>query len=402
MLFMGVSVPDAANVCNESKVESYDTDIKYCPEFYAENEKENTTESDSDINPDIFEDDSVIGSLNEITKDKSDVTFYDIYESLKRGDVDSTIDMALKVFSDSVIYEVRTSRGLALQIIAVIVLGSTFAQLAGNMGEYVSAHGFMVTYMVLLSLLLGDFVLVQSIVQDTIGDVTEFMKAFYPMYASSVLYVSGPESAGYSQSVIILVIYICQNVIIRFILPLIKCGGLIALINNLGSEDYFSRMAGLMKSLAVWGMRTMFAVVTGINVVKSMIAPSMDRLSRNGILRTLGKGAGMSTVSAVISVMVSTGEFIRNCMGMACTIMIVILAAVPMDQDNRHHVHIKVHRRGGAAGRRQKICRGSRHHGGDSGAYAEGVRNKRDDVHHKHSPDVGEHIIERMEDVHAC
>lgn len=289
MLFMGVSVPDAANVCNESKVESYDTDIKYCPEFYAENEKENTTESDSDINPDIFEDDSVIGSLNEITKDKSDVTFYDIYESLKSGDVDSTIDMALKVLSDSVIYEVRTSRGLALQIIAVIVLGSTFAQLAGNMGEYVSAHGFMVTYMVLLSLLLGDFVLVQSIVQDTIGDVTEFMKAFYPMYASSVLYVSGPESAGYSQSVIILVIYICQNVIIRFILPLIKCGGLIALINNLGSEDYFSRMAGLMKSLAVWGMRTMFAVVTGINVVKSMIAPSMDRLSRNGILRTLGK-----------------------------------------------------------------------------------------------------------------
>lgn len=155
MLFMGVSVPDAANVCNESKVESYDTDIKYCPEFYAENEKENTTESDSDINSDILEDDSVIGSLNEITKDKSDVTFYDIYESLKSGDVDSTIDMALKVFSDSVIYEVRTSRGLALQIIAVIVLGSTFAQLAGNMGEYVSAHGFMVTYMVLLSLLLG-------------------------------------------------------------------------------------------------------------------------------------------------------------------------------------------------------------------------------------------------------
>ena len=26
MLFMGVSVPDAANVCNESKVESYDTE----------------------------------------------------------------------------------------------------------------------------------------------------------------------------------------------------------------------------------------------------------------------------------------------------------------------------------------------------------------------------------------
>lgn len=104
MLFMGVSVPDAANVCNESKVESYDTDIKYCPEFYAENEKENTTEGDSDINSDILEDDSVIGSLNEITKDKSDVTFYDIYESLKSGDVDSTIDIALKMCFPTVSY----------------------------------------------------------------------------------------------------------------------------------------------------------------------------------------------------------------------------------------------------------------------------------------------------------
>ena len=33
MLFMGVSVPDAANVCNESKVESYDTDINIVQNF---------------------------------------------------------------------------------------------------------------------------------------------------------------------------------------------------------------------------------------------------------------------------------------------------------------------------------------------------------------------------------
>lgn len=188
----------------------------------------------------------------------------------------------------------------------------------------------MVTYMVLLSLLLGDFV--PSAVHRA-----GHHRRCHGVHESVLSHVclvcvicerSGEcriFTVGHNPGDIL-----CQNVIIRFILPLIKCGGLIALINNLGSEDYFSRMAGLMKSLAVWGMRTMFAVVTGINVVKSMIAPSMDRLSRNGILRTLGKGAGMSTVSAVISVMVSTGEFIRNCMGMACTIMIVILAAVPM------------------------------------------------------------------------
>lgn len=271
-----------------------------------------------------------IDQLDELISEKTSVKFSEIYELLRTGDIDGACWSVGRALADSIAYEVRTSRVLALQIIAVIVLGSTFAQVSGNIGEYVMENGFMVTYMVLVSLLLGDFVIVQNVVTDTIGDVTEFMRAFYPMYASQILYVSGPESAMYSQSVLILVIYICQTGIIGFILPLIKCSGIVALVNNLNKEDNFSRLAGLMKKLASWGLGTMFAVVTGINVVKSMIAPSIDRVSRNGILRAIGKMSGMSSVSAVLSVMISTGEFIKNCMGMACTVIIVILAAVPM------------------------------------------------------------------------
>ena len=271
-----------------------------------------------------------VDQLDELIIEKMSVKFSEIYELLRTGDIDGACRRVGRALADSIAYEVRTSRVLALQIIAVIVLGSTFAQVSGNIGEYVMENGFMVTYMVLVSLLLGDFVIVQNVVTDTIGDVTEFMRAFYPMYASQILYVSGPESAMYSQSVLILVIYICQTGIIGFILPLIKCSGIVALVNNLNKEDNFSRLAGLMKKLASWGLGTMFAVVTGINVVKSMIAPSIDRVSRNGILRAIGKMSGMSSVSAVLSVMISTGEFIKNCMGMACTVIIVILAAVPM------------------------------------------------------------------------
>lgn len=271
-----------------------------------------------------------IDQLDELISEKTSVKFSEIYELLRTGDIDGACRRVGRALADSIAYEVRTSRVLALQIIAVIVLGSTFAQVSGNIGEYVMENGFMVTYIVLVSLLLGDFVIVQNVVTDTIGDVTEFMRAFYPMYASQILYVSGPESAMYSQSVLILVIYICQTGIIGFILPLIKCSGIVALVNNLNKEDNFSRLAGLMKKLASWGLGTMFAVVTGINVVKSMIAPSIDRVSRNGILRAIGKMSGMSSVSAVLSVMISTGEFIKNCMGMACTVIIVILAAVPM------------------------------------------------------------------------
>ena len=271
-----------------------------------------------------------MSGLDEILKEKYSISFSGIFNQLKNGDWDGVCSSLGQAIVDNLVYEVRTNRVILIQIIAVIVLGSTFAQISGNIGEYVKENGFMITYMVLVSLLLGDFVIVQNVVTDTIGEVTEFMKAFYPMYVSSVLYVGGPESAMYSQSILILVIYICQAEIINVIHPLIKCSGLVAVMNNLSKEDNFSRLASLMKKIANWGLGTMFAVVTGINVVKSMIAPSIDRVSRNGILRTIGKMSGMSSVSAVLSVMISTGEFIKNCMGMACTIIIVILAAIPM------------------------------------------------------------------------
>ena len=271
-----------------------------------------------------------MSGLDEILKEKYSISFSGIFNQLRNGDWDGVCSSLGQAIVDNLVYEVRTNRVILIQIIAVIVLGSTFAQISGNIGEYVKENGFMITYMVLVSLLLGDFVIVQNVVTDTIGEVTEFMKAFYPMYVSSVLYVGGPESAMYSQSILILVIYICQAGIINVILPLIKCSGLVAVMNNLSKEDNFSRLASLMKKIANWGLGTMFAVVTGINVVKSMIAPSIDRVSRNGILRTIGKMSGMSSVSAVLSVMISTGEFIKNCMGMACTKIIVILAAIPM------------------------------------------------------------------------
>ena len=268
--------------------------------------------------------------LDDILKGKTEVEFQDIYNALKSGDVDGALRLAVKSLRESATAELAAGKKLAIQIIAVIVLGSTFAQLSGNMGKYVSENGFLVTYMILVSLLLGDFIVVQSVVNDAVGDVVDFMKAFYPMYAASMLYVKGTETAAYSQSVIILIIYVCQTVVLSMVIPLVKCSGIISLVNNLGTEDYFSRLAELMRSIASWMLKMMFAVITGINVVKCMIAPSMDKISRNGVLKTIAKMSGMGSVNAVAGVIVSTGEFIKNCMGMTAAIVISILAAVPM------------------------------------------------------------------------
>lgn len=288
---------------------------------------EESSEDDSAL---LFEDETSWSGLDSVLGDRTDVGFSDLYGMIKAGDVEGALALALEACVDSLVYELRSSRAIAVQIIAVIILGSTFAQLSAGNGDYVAENSFLVTYLVLMTLLLGNFAVAQEVVTDTIGDVTEFMKAFYPMYAASIVYVQGPESAKYSQSVIVLVIYVCQNIILGLILPLIRCSCILSIVNSIGREDYFSKLGDLMKSVASWGLKSMFAVITGINVIKCMIAPSMDRLSRNGILRSLGRVSGMASVSAACSVIISTGEFIKSCMGVTCTVILIIISVIPM------------------------------------------------------------------------
>ena len=66
-----------------------------------------------------------VDQLDELISEKMSVKFSEIYELLRTGDIDGACRRVGRALADSIAYEVRTSRVLALQIIAVIVLGST-------------------------------------------------------------------------------------------------------------------------------------------------------------------------------------------------------------------------------------------------------------------------------------
>jgi stage III sporulation protein AE len=262
--------------------------------------------------------------------ERDEYGFSEVYEYLKKGEMDEAFQLAFSAFLDSIWGEIADSKNLAVQIIALIILGNIFTHVTASPGDFVVQKGFLVTYMILTGLLLSIMAVVQVVAEDTVENIIEFMKAFYPMYASSLLYVQGTASAAGAQSVIVLIIYVCQNLVMLFIIPMIKCAGIVSLVNNMNNEDYFSKMSELMKSIAMWIMKTLFAVVTGINVVKSIISPSMDKVSRNGVLKTIGKISGMGSVGSVLEVILSAGEFMKNCMGMAATVTLVVISAVPL------------------------------------------------------------------------
>ena len=76
-----------------------------------------------------------MSGLDEILKEKYSISFSGIFNQLRNGDWDGVCSSLGQAIVDNLVYEVRTNRVILIQIIAVIVLGSTFAQISGNIGE---------------------------------------------------------------------------------------------------------------------------------------------------------------------------------------------------------------------------------------------------------------------------
>ncbi len=268
-------------------------------------------------------------ALDSIVKRKGDISYTDVYHAVKTGDFEKLISDIGQILYNRIWYEIGESKKLFIQMLAVIMMGTVFTNMSGRLGNYAGGNGFFVTYMMLASLLLSCFYLTSNIGISLISQITEFMMAFIPAYSMAAAYSNGQETAMFSRDIILIVVFLCENVLIGIVFPIIKCSGVCGLVNKMNTEDYFSRFVELMRSISGWIMKTMFAAIMGINVVKGMIAPSLDKLGRNGAIKVIGSMFGGATVQTVASVLMSSGMLIKNCIGIAGAVILLVLALIP-------------------------------------------------------------------------
>ena len=108
---------------------------------------------------------------------------------------------------------------------------------------------------------------------------------------------------------------------------------LTVLINYFFEEEKFANMMELIGGLIGWAIRSAGIIVLGLNVVQGIVAPAKDRLLYGTAGRAMAMIPGIgNTVNGVSELLLGSGIMIRNCVGAAGLIVLIILVAVPMVQ----------------------------------------------------------------------
>lgn len=263
---------------------------------------------------------------------EEEVHFEDLVKDLIKGRIPVDRKMVKELLVSGLFCEVKENGKSVLYVLLLAVLSATLTNFTKVFDKSQTADiSFYVVYMLLLTVLVASLKVVNSVAGGVLGQMTEFMKLLMPAYMITIAAANGTTTAAVFYEFLIVLIYAVNFLLYRVMLPMCNLYVVLRLVNNISKEDMLSKTAELIKTLISWGLKTLMAVVIGLNVVQGIITPAVDSFKKTAVHRAITAVPGVgNTMSAVTEVMVGSGMLIKNGVGVAILIVLIIICLVPV------------------------------------------------------------------------
>ena len=280
-----------------------------------------------------FDFDEIERSLQEMFPDEK-IEFGDVVTALMSGDAEEAGGVLLDFLSDVVSYEFRYNWHNLVYILLIAIAAAVFSNFSGAFrNRQISDISFYVLYMLLITLCLTSFQTAAQGLEERLDSVVEFMRVLCPSYFLAVAFASGSVTSVFFYNVILLLIYVVELVIIRFVLPVIHIYIMIRVLGNLTGEDFLSESAELLHKVVTWLLKTLLACVIGVNVVQGLLAPAIDTLRRSALTRTAEALPWVgNAMGGAAEIFLGTAVLIKNGIGMAGAVIAVLICLGPIVQ----------------------------------------------------------------------
>lgn len=260
--------------------------------------------------------------------------FKELVSTLVSGDGEGAGNVVLQFVRDQFSYEFRYNRQNLAYMILIAIIAAVFSNFSNAFqNRQVSEISFYVLYMLLITMCLNAFRIAMSGIEGQLEVLLDFMRVLCPSYFLAVAIASGSSSSLVFYNIVLFLIYIVEVLILRFLLPIINIYVMVQVMNYLVGEESLSQLADLLKKLVSWILKTLIACVIGINLIQGMLAPAMDALKRSAITKTAASIPGIgNAIGGVTDVVLGTAVLIKNGIGMAGTVVLIAICAVPILQ----------------------------------------------------------------------
>lgn len=256
--------------------------------------------------------------------------FYNTAMELQSGDTSVFKNIVISA-KNAIVNEFTFNRktlgkivGLA---IASAILGG-FSNVFNN--NQIGSAGFGIVYMLLIIVLIGGFMAVITVTESILNTLLNFMKMLMPTYFMAVGMSGNISSTLVFYEITMILIMVIEWMFLSVFIPMVKIYAVITIIDHMSKERVLSKMSEMIKKFLAWLMKMSVAAVAGVNIIEGMVAPAADSAAVSAVSRFTsiipGLGSSANTLSGIA---IGAGNLIKNTIGGAGLIAIIVIAIVP-------------------------------------------------------------------------
>ena len=259
-------------------------------------------------------------------------SFRSMVESIINGDMDALFHELMNGIYGIFLKELSNGREIAVKIIIIGVISGLFVIMAKSFdSSYIADMGGYISYIALSTLIIVYYKNAYDIGYEMMNGIDEFMMVMLPCMILSVSVCSGSLTAVSYYTMTNMVLELVNAVFLRLVLPLITtyvlCNMIISAVNN-SKIVYISR---LVNKAVRTILRISIGVVSGMSIIKAMILPMADSVKDNVFVKTIEAIPGVGDgASGAMNVLLGSASLIKNSIGVASIIFLIILFATPL------------------------------------------------------------------------
>lgn len=258
--------------------------------------------------------------------------FRQMITDLCQGRMPLTRDTIGRLAESTLLSELKRQRTTIVQILILTVTASVFSVFMGAFTESkVQEIAFYMVYLLLFVLLLDCFRELSSTAEETMQSILQFMRLLLPVYLlASSLAATQMTAIGFYE-VTLFIIMVVQSLIRYLLMPGIACYILIAMLGNVTKEAMLTRMTDLIRQVTSWCLKTLLALVIGIQTIQRLLFPALDTMKNSIWIRAGGAIPVVgNTLSSVTETLLGTAAVLKNAVGVGGMILLVWICIRPV------------------------------------------------------------------------
>lgn len=221
-------------------------------------------------------------------------------------------------------------------IFVTLLLIGIFAALVSHFitafdSPQIADMSFYFTYLLMNTVLLKCFHEMVTVGKEAMQEIISFIQVFVPTYLITVGVASGPTTAYANYSVLLVLIYVVEQILVNIGIPFIYGYVFMSMLNGIWWDEKLNLFTSLFEKGVALLFKIILGLTSGVSLIQSMITPVIDSVKNTGLQKAVSAIPGIGNAAeGVVEIVIGSAVVIKNSLGILGLLILLGICMVPL------------------------------------------------------------------------